>query len=148
MFGTFHIDLQRYPARVQAPVLEVLFESWVKLNAVYLLAHPSTPRLYQSGVIYRRESPEVWKDIPSIIEDGCDDCEGLACWLAAELRTRDKITGAKVRLAEQHTTTRRRLWHAIVFDPLSKRVWDPSRALGMGGPNDRPATRKGRVKCR
>jgi hypothetical protein len=148
MYGTFHIDLPKYPKHVQKFVLEQLFESWTRLNGVYLLSHPNTPRLYQTDVIYRREMPEVWKDIPSIIEDGCDDCEGLACWLAAELRIRDKIKGARVALSEQRTRTNRRLWHAIVVDNASRRKWDPSKKLGMGGPNDKPATKQGRVKCR
>ena len=147
MDGTFFIKLPTYPANLQRPILECLFEGWTKINCAWLASHPTAPRLYTSGVIYRRETPEVWKDIPSILEDGCDDCEGLSCWLAAELRVRDNITNARVVLIEQPTRLQRRLWHAVVKDPTG-RTWDPSRRLGMGGPNDRPPTRRGRVKCK
>ena len=147
MDGTFYINLPSYPASVQKPVLEGLFEGWVLANCAWLQAHTRAPGLYASGVIYRREEPEVWKDIPSILEDGCDDCEGLSCYLAAELRVRHGVRSAAVRLIEQPTRTRRRLWHAVVSDAAGK-IWDPSRRLGMGSPTDIAPTKRGRVKCK
>ncbi len=68
-------------------------EGMVRANQDYLRAHPETPLLYNSKVIYQREPPgkEEWCDIPTILEAGWGDCEDLAGWLVAELRERFKI---------------------------------------------------------
>ena len=124
------VALKAYPADKRAAILETFFEAQTRVNMAFLLANPEIPRLYESGVRYRREgSPEVWKDIPTILRDGADDCEGLSCWLAAEFRVRNDVPGAAVRLAKQRTPG---LWHAIVIDVENpRRRWDPSKRLGM-----------------
>ncbi len=129
MKGKFTIQLRLYPRSEQAAILETFFEAQVRCNMVYLLAHPTTPRLYKSGVIYQREgSPENWKDIPTAIEDGWDDCEGLSAWLASELRVYGNMPAATVKLIRQG---KRRYWHAIVKDLLTNKQYDPSKVLGM-----------------
>lgn len=126
------IALRAYPFHMRVDVLKTFFEAQVRVNMAYLHAHPATPNLYEAGVRYRREgSPERWKDIPTILHDGFDDCEGLSCWLAAELRVRRGIPGARVQLVRQRRN--RNLLHAVVEDAGDpKRRWDPSRMLGMG----------------
>ena len=129
MRGEFTLQLKKYPRAEQAAVLETFFEEQTRANMVYLLAHPNTPRLYNSGVKYQREgTPEIWKDIPTALRDGWDDCEGLAAWLAAEMRVLDGRKGATVKLIRQG---KRRYWHAIVEDVLSGEKFDPSKKLGM-----------------
>lgn len=122
-----HIDLQSYPPRMRRAILETFFEAMTLVGMAYLRAHPNTPPLLKSGVRYRREGkPERWKDIPTILEDGYDDCEGLAIWRAAELRLRGRP--AVVRLKR----TGPGLLHAVVQDVRTGKVYDPSKKLGMG----------------
>lgn len=142
MRGVFEINLRVYPQKEHTRILESIFEVWTRINCSYLRAHPETPLLYRSGVRYRREDTpraldgkravlENWKDIPTILADGYDDCEGLSAWLAAELRCRRGMDTAVVRLIKQPTRSGRRLWHAVVIDLATGRKWDPSKRLGM-----------------
>lgn len=81
---------------------------------------------------------ERFCDIGRILEMGAIDCDGLACWRAAELRH-------KGIAAKPFMTKRRRLdggmtYHALVLWPPFGSVnytttEDPSLLLGMGGPN-------------
>lgn len=129
MIVDLYLRLGAYPPPLRTHVLETFFEAQTRVNIAYLLAFPDTPRLLESGVRYQREHrPEQWRDIPSILTLGHDDCEGLSCWRAAELRIRDGVRGAVVKLKR----VRPGLLHAQVVDLDSGRIWDPSRALGMG----------------
>lgn len=120
--------------------LETIFSAFTAINVAWLLSNKA-PLLYASGVRYRRDPErgdigEVWSDAPSILQCKFDDCEGLASFLAAEMRikgpnseTRERVPAACVRLK---TTSWPGMLHAIVFDPITGRTFDPSRALGMG----------------
>jgi hypothetical protein len=125
------VQLHAYPKGLRLDVLRTFFEAQVRVNMVYLKAHPSVPLLYESGVRYKREGmPERWKDIPTILRDGYDDCEGLSCWLAAELRVRQGVFSATVDLISNRRNES--LLHAIVVDVQQPwRRWDPSVRLGM-----------------
>jgi hypothetical protein len=142
------ISLKRYTApdrkqtlAIHKGILELYFEAQVRANIVFLGLNPDTPNLYASGVEYAREgAPELWLDIPAILLQGYDDCEGLAAWLTAEVRSRaPNSLGPTRRPAAVVTlkkTRRRGLWHAVVKDKESGEVFDPSRKLGMGAPED------------
>lgn len=132
MRGAFEMHLRSYPARARKQVLETMFEAFTRVNQLYLRTHPNTPDLMDAGVCYVSEGhPEIWRDIPSIIHAGHDDCEGLASWMAAELRERRNRLRARVVLEPQR---RRGMWHAIVRDKDDPSMrWDPSKALGMRG---------------
>ena len=125
------LALSAYPHGLRVSVLETFFEAQVRVNSAYLLASPDVPNLYDARVRYQREGlPEQWKDIPTILRDGYDDCEGLACWLAAELRVRGGVDTAMVHLTRGRRNPN--LLHAIVIDGENRRRrWDPSRVLGM-----------------
>jgi len=129
------IALRCYPPKMRLAVLTTYFEAQTRVNVAYLAAFPQTPPLYKSGVRYRREgTPEQWKDIPTILRDGFDDCEGLACWLAAELRVNRRIEAARVHLVSQahDDADDGAVIHAIVVDGANpRRRWDPSKVLGM-----------------
>jgi len=129
------IALRCYPPGMRLSVLATYFEAQTRVNVAYLLAFPKTPPLYKSGVRYRREgTPEQWKDIPTILRDGFDDCEGLACWLAAELRVKRRIEAARVHLVSQASEggDAGAVIHAVVVDGANlRRRWDPSKVLGM-----------------
>jgi hypothetical protein len=142
------ISLREYQAKtpegtlqVHKDLLQLYFEAQVRANMVYLALTPKTPLLYSSGVTYEREgAPELWLDIPAIRRQGYDDCEGLSCWLAAEMRTRSpNSVGDKIRpaaMAVLKKTKRNGLWHALVIDKETGERFDPSRKLGMGTPEN------------
>lgn len=97
------------------------------LNEEWLLENPNTPRLYESGVRYRRERPRVedWLMIPDLYARRFGDCEDLGAALAAERRVRDGCLDA-VAFTRR---TGRKTFHTLV--DCDGRVEDPSRVLGM-----------------
>jgi len=117
-------------------VLKHLLEALTVANVAYLLRHPHTPNLYESGVRYEEEPPgrDEWQDIPDTIARRTGDCEDLASWRVAELRVRggeprathvisvaelpngdgDLVTTYHIRVLRQDGTAE-----------------DPSRVLGM-----------------
>jgi hypothetical protein len=128
----FRLNLFGRPSQAKRSRRSLLYlmESLVCHNVLWLLAHPSTPKIYQADVIYIEEVGEIWKDIPHIIVDRDGDCEDLACWRVAELRLAGinarpyikwRIVGGQDRM------------HALCLWP-DGRVEDPSKALGMNGP--------------
>ena len=67
-----------------------LLEGLSAVSEARLREHPEAPWLYQSGVRYGEEPPgqDDWQDIPETLALRWGDCEDLACWRIAELRTR------------------------------------------------------------
>lgn len=108
------------------------FEGMTATNAIWLQNHPEAPKLYNSGVRYQREgSPELWFDVAGILAHGYDDCEGLACWRAAELRNQGY--SARPVLREYKKADGGRLYHCLVEvdTPDGPMYDDPSARLGM-----------------
>jgi hypothetical protein len=120
-------------------VIQILLWALIRLNREYLRMHPETPPLYKSGVRYIREKEgeEIWPTIGEILKEGGGDCEDLACWRVAELRNQ----GVAARPAWRHRKVKMpsgiegTLYHILVYIP-GKGFEDPSRSMGMGGPND------------
>lgn len=79
---------------------------------------------------------ERFRDIGRIIENGCGDCDNLACWRAAELRQAGipakPIVTARERLGGGTTYHALVRWPAIPGVPYETDE-DPSLILGMGG---------------
>ena len=111
--------------RVNVPpipeAIERLCEGVVRLNCWYMETADErgvpTPRLYHPacGITYRREpaGQEWWEsaaDALGVVTARSGDCEDLACYRAAELRTFFDDEGAHVRIIR----TRRGTFHAIV----------------------------------
>jgi hypothetical protein len=97
----------------------------------YLRENPHTPRLYESGVIYKLEPPnrEDWQDVPTTLKRREGDCEDFSCHRAAELRVFDGVKAFptfnwRVRDGSSY------LYHIQTGYP-DGRVEDPSRRLGM-----------------
>lgn len=144
------LDLRNYRASTEAGtrtlhrlVLETHFAAMTFSNVAYLRSKlgQRAPLLYGSGVFYERDPErelvsENWWDIPTILATGSDDCEGLACYLAAEMRVRAPNSVSEKRhptaAVMLKATRRRKMWHAIVVDKITGQRWDPSRQLGMG----------------
>lgn len=114
--------------------IESAVETLARSNEQYLRANPDTPKLFQSGVKYQRErklfgAAERWQTIPEILKAKSGDCEDLAAWLIAELRTLGY--DARPHIIPAGKTPGR--WHIQVAVIINKRklVLDPSAKLGM-----------------
>jgi len=104
-----------------------LMESLCEIDKTYLESHREIPGLYNTRVVYRIEDGEHWKDVFNILKDGHGDCEDLACWRVAELRS----SGVKARpYIKWRKIDGSWLYHALVWRP-GNQIEDPSLALGM-----------------
>ena len=123
-------------------------------NAIIVRAQPELPLLYDSGVVYQRETDETWCDYLNMLAQGHEDCDGLSAARAGELLAKgadalrsgdagfEAARRARLRTipAEVMLTTRSRpdapgLYHCIVRYRVG-RTWhrdDPSARLGMHG---------------
>ena len=124
-------------------------------NAALMAAHPDWPLLYDSGVFYRREKGrELWLDVAGILEQGHDDCDGLAAARAGELmargwkamrpgdegwdyanRHRPEHIQSEIYLRTRTTPDKPGLYHVVPRYKLGD-TWfkdDPSARLGMYG---------------
>jgi len=121
-------------------------------NARLLASNSSYPLLYDANVEYRREEIETWLDVPNLLMQGHEDCDGLAAYRAGELLARGwralrsgeggyaaarELRPASIK-AEVVLTTRlapgeNGLYHCIVRYEVDGRVYwdDPSARLGM-----------------
>ena len=129
--------------------------NWLALeNAILLRAQPDLPLLYDSGVVYRRETDETWCDYLNMLAQGHEDCDGLAAARAGELVARGagalrpgdagleaaRRAGLASIPAEVMLTSRSRpeapgLYHCTVRYRIAGK-WhrdDPSARLGMYG---------------
>lgn len=118
--------------------LNALMEGLVAVDVAYLVAHPQTALLYDTGVRYKEEPPgqEIWADIGHVLHSGSGDCDDLVGWRVAELRARgiDKNARGKFvayprvcQVAEGAPCT---TYHVVV-QRSDGRVEDPSIRLGM-----------------
>lgn len=89
------------------------------------------PPLYQSGVRYQREprGSEHWLLPSQVLGRGAGDCEDLAAWRAAELRTSGEDPFAQALALRSGPRT----WHAAVIRGDGT-IEDPSAVLGMRAP--------------
>ncbi len=63
--------------------------NWLaRVNRRILLENPGLPGLYQSGVVYKRETEETWSDYINLLAQGWEDCDSLAAARAGELLAR------------------------------------------------------------
>jgi hypothetical protein len=107
-----------------------LLEGLSAVNEAWLREHPEAPWLYQSGVRYEEEPPgqDDWQDIPETLALRWGDCEDLACWRIAELRTRG-LEYARPHVKQ--TVFGRRMVYHVAVRRADGRLEDPSRILGM-----------------
>ena len=123
-------------------------------NAILLRARPELPLLYDSGVVYRRETDETWCDVLNMLAQGHEDCDGLAAARAGELlargvhalrpgdggfdearRRRPTSIPAEVMLTTRSDADQPGLYHCVVRYRVGT-TWhrdDPSKRLGMNG---------------
>ena len=127
--------------------------NWLaRVNARILQENPGLPGVYQSGVVYKRETTETWSDYINLLAQGWEDCDSLATARAGELLARgaralSKGDGgykeaqrlklrrirAEVFLRTRTTPDRPGLYHCLVRYRVGGRWYfdDPSARLGM-----------------
>ena len=127
--------------------------NWLaRTNARILRENPGLPGVYQSGVVYKRETTETWSDYINLLAQGWEDCDSLAAARAGELLARGYQAlgpgdggykeARRLRLrriqAEVFLRTRSRpdepgLYHCLVRYRVGGRWYldDPSARLGM-----------------
>jgi hypothetical protein len=127
-------------ARLDEKALLSLMDALIDVNLAWLSAHPDTPRLYESGVVYipENEGEEVFADIPTVLSVGGGDCDDLVAWRVAELRFHAIDKRARVRLLAYPRECPRpdepcTLYHVQVIRSgyLKSHAEDPSARLGM-----------------
>ncbi len=127
-------------ARTDEKALLALMQALIEVNLAWLKAHPDTPLLYESGVVYVPEEGEreIFADIPTVMGVGGGDCDDLVAWRIAELRFHDIDPHAKVKLIAYprecpDPTEPCTLYHVQVArsGKLKHYPEDPSARLGM-----------------
>ena len=116
-------------------MLEGLVTGLAQADRIFLRAYPETPWLYQSGVLYVENSPDVWTDIPAAMARGNGDCPTLCAWRMAELQLRAHLKVTPLVSVESRDRNGY-YFHVrlVVTDPSRNprvRVEDPSQILGM-----------------
>ena len=130
------VSFETIPSGYKLGVLEHLLEALTAANVAYLLIHPHTPNLYESGVRYEQEPDgrDDWQDIPDTIARRNGDCEDLASWRMAELRVRWRDTKSTWHITvddiPNHAGELVTTYHIQIRRP-DGRIEDPSRQLGM-----------------
>lgn len=123
-------------------------------NAGILRSRSDLPLLYDSGVVYERESDEEWCDILNLLARGKEDCDGLSAARAGELIARgwkalvpgepgyEEARRLKLRSIKAECYIRTRepegqpaLYHCLVRYWVGGQEYrdDPSARLGMYG---------------
>lgn len=121
-------------------ILEGFVDALAFANRLYLERHPATPNIYDSGVVYELQEPDVLLDVPEILAQGHADCLCLSAWLMAQLVVRDGYAPERVRphvTHEEESAPGIHRFHVAVLINLvgpegrSYRVLDPSVRMGM-----------------
>ena len=125
-----------WTARVEPPALESVYlrpllDCLVQINLIWRRTNPRASRLYDSGVVYRREprGQERWLSVPKVLARGFGDCEDLACWLVSDLIFFGGDPGARP-FHRSKQTDRGMLYHILV-KRSDGTLEDPSKKLGM-----------------
>jgi hypothetical protein len=105
-----------------AETVKRALENVVHLNCATLLAYPSIPDIYASGVVWQFEPPgeESIVDIPAVLLNMFGDCAHVAAWRCAELNARKGEPEASLRITWLIKDPKERL------QEMAKRI----RALG------------------
>lgn len=114
------------PSTDSDPALIDALEVLVFANTLWLRRNPGTVALYGSGVRFRPEpfegsGVELFQTIPEVLAQGHGDCDDLAGWRCAELRS----MGVNARCDIQRV--RPLYHHAVVITPAG--IEDPARVL-------------------
>jgi hypothetical protein len=124
-------------AAIHVPTSAIYYEDAIEgLTRINqrMLREAEFPRIYESGVGYRKESEDTWRHADDVLCSGWGDCEDLAAWRAAELRESGEDPLARVYVYRSGPLR----FHAVVARGNGQ-IEDPSLILGMVVSNERRA---------
>ena len=102
---------------------EALLNALAEVNRLWIKYHPNAPKIYQSGVRYRRErGQENWQAIPVAYRNRAGDCDDAAAWRAGELQAQ----GERAKVIIYRTGAK--AYHAVVKRGDGS-IEDPSKIL-------------------
>lgn len=129
-FGVLLRGFSRLPHDAQARVVGDGVELLTAANEG-LFATERWPRLYESGVRYKRDEPgrEQWRDADEVKAEGFGSCRELAAWRIAELRTQGEA--ARSLVIPWTGPDGSPEFHVRVLRGDGLTVEDPSTMLGM-----------------
>jgi hypothetical protein len=110
---------------ISAASYAAAIEGLVRLDE-HIIAGRDFKPLYESGVRYKREPRDVWRNIDDVYKSGWGDCEDLAAIRSAQLRATGEDPAAKVAIYQSGP----KRYHAIVARGDGS-TEDPSKRLGM-----------------
>ena len=145
-YTTRHISgsFESLPSEAARAVIRIRVEALAAENEIYLLADPTIPLLYESGVVYWDPDPHLevpWMNAPAAMNNRSADCKTLAAWRKAELWIRYRIKSIVVIV--EYLVGADRIFHVLLLrakkpnedvDPLDAIEEDPSAKLGMKTP--------------
>lgn len=112
---------------------EAALQGLVKLNEQIIESAEAVgrplPRLYDAGVVYKRESRDTWRHALDLVLSGWGDCEDLAAFRVADLHTSGEDPDAHVYVYRSGPKS----YHAVV-GLGDGTIEDPSYLLGMRVP--------------
>lgn len=132
-----YADFDAIPQLEQKRVLWAQLYCLVQWNIAWLnQLGARAPKLYSSGVRFRRESDGArnqWANIPLVLRQGYSHCVGLSCWRVAEL-----VVGGEPAVPMLQVFDEERPgfgwvteFHVSVLRGDGDTPEDPSRLLGM-----------------
>ena len=110
---------------------DAVLEGFTQANEVLLQERPELMPLYGKPVSYEQTRSPKFRHADDVVGTGWGDCEALSTFRAAELRTTGEDMGATVATYRSGP----KKFHAVVLRSDGS-VEDPSKRLGMNGPND------------
>lgn len=128
-FNLPHVFFPGSDRTENAEVLEVLLDTAIRINGIYLRKMKRTghsvPSLYESGVVYSRT--RWWEPIPALYERGYGDCKSLTAAIIAEYQHKGVACRPVFRWNPNPESTD---YHILV--QTATEFQDPSKILGMG----------------
>jgi hypothetical protein len=115
----------RVELTIPKPAMRAAVEGLAGINAeIISYLGGRVPRLYESGVRYRKPGKLVWHTIADLYDLGYGDCKDLVAARCAELRYFE----SEPAIPLIYQTRRPGMWHAVV-ERADGTIEDPSRIL-------------------
>ena len=115
--------------------LKCLLDCLVDFNRLFLSISGFCPRLYDSGVYYRRT--EVWDSIPALYQRGYGDCKSLTAAYVAQAIRAGRDCAPVHRWISRPDGSKAVDYHILVQESDGS-FEDPSKVLGMGHDENGP----------
>jgi hypothetical protein len=131
---TYALDLfhGKKEEKLSQAVLQEMLDGLTAVDEAHLRAHPDTPLMRESGILYEEEPPmmEDWQDAATCLRMGTFDCDDGGPLRAAEIRVHEGLPARATFTPPELRPDGGYLYH-IDTDRGDGRQEDISRDLGM-----------------